>query len=187
MKQQLKNQIQLLRISDQHKDIDFENFWEVTNKIVELFDCKLRYLRVDSHRNGHAKVVINRETGEKKYELAINKNDNIAGKVYTIIHELTHIINNHMLSRYVTRKQAEVVADTCAYYFLSRYNLLELFSQSNVASKWDVSEYANKYIDSMGLSKISYQRIIGQINNSKVEVLNLFLKMGLIETIIQEN
>lgn len=181
MKQQLKNQVQLLKSSDQTKDVDFENFWEVTKIIVSQFNCRLRYLRSDSHRNGHAKVTVNRQTGEKKYELAINRYDNPGGKIYTIIHELTHIINNHMLSRNITRKQAEVVADTCAYYFLNRYKLVEEFKTSHVAKKWNVEQYANKYIDIMQLSPNSYKKIIEQINTSKIDILHLYLENGLIE------
>lgn len=176
MKKQLKNHIELLAKCDQIQQFNFEQFIKQTTNILYDFDCKFRYLRSDSRRNGHIKAKVNRLTGEYTLELAINRKDNIGGQVYTIIHELTHLINNHIFGKELTSKQAEVVADTVGLYFLNRYNLYDKYLNSNVASKWDVANYANRYIDNMQLSKARYELIIKQINDSKLYIEQLYLE-----------
>lgn len=169
MKKQLKNHIQLLSEAN-YSSFDFEQFIKNVEVILDSYDCKFRFLRSDSKRNGHIKAKVNRLTGEYTLEMAINRNDNIGGVVYTIIHELTHLMNNHMFSKELTKKQAEVVADTTAMYFVKKYNLLNLYMSSAVANKWDVLNYSNNYIDNMQLSKQKYELIIKQINDSKIDI-----------------
>ncbi len=175
MKDQLKTHIELLRTADNKTGFDLQQFIAKTNNILEEYDCKFRYLRSDSKRNGHIKATINKRTGEYKLELAINRQDNIGGQVYTIIHELTHLINNHLFGKELTKKQAEIVADTVGLYFINKYDLLDLYKTSHVASKWDVTNYSNMYIDHMGLSKNRYEQIIKQINDSKIIIEKLYL------------
>ncbi len=175
MKKQLKSHIQLLKEPSHTVTLDFEQFTNKTIDILNEYDCTFRYLRSDSKRNGHIKATINKRTKEYKLELAINRKDNIGGQVYTIIHELTHLINNHMFSRDLTKKQAEVVADTTALYFINKYDLLTEYQMSDVGNKWDVNNYSNIYIDNMGLSKQRYQQIINQINESKIIIERLYL------------
>lgn len=175
MKQQLKHHIELLRTTDNHSSLDFEQFLNSTMEILNQYQCTFRYLRKDSHRNGHIKATVNRLSGEYKLELAINRNDNIGGQLYTIIHELTHLINNHIFGKELTKKQSEIVADTVALYFINKYQLLELYLKSDVASKWDVLNYSNLYIDNMQLSATRYSLIIEQINTSKIEIERLYL------------
>lgn len=175
MKKQLKAHIELLKEPSNTEAIDFNHFIKRTNQILKDYDCTFRYLRSDSKRNGHIKATINKRTQEYKLELAINRKDNIGGQVYTIIHELTHLINNHMFSRDLTKKQAEVVADTTALYFINKYNLLTDYQTSDVGNKWDVNNYSNIYIDNMGLSKARYQVIIKQINDSKIIIERFYL------------
>ncbi len=176
MKKQLKSHIQLLTVCDHRQQLDFEQFLNQTLVILNEFDCSFRYLRSDSKRNGHIKAKVNRVTNEYSLELAINRQDNIGGQVYTIVHELTHLINNHMFSKELTSKQAEVVADTTAIYFLNKYSLLEQYQSSHVATKWDVLNYSNIYIDNMQLSPQRYQAIVAQINHSKLDLEKLFLE-----------
>lgn len=176
MKEQLKNHIKLLSNSDVAKEFDYDNFMATTEKILNNYDCKFRFLRSDSKRNGHIKAKINKRTGEYTLELAINRLDNCGGQVYTIIHELTHLINNHLFSTQLTRKQAEIVADTTALYFINKYQLINDYLKSNVASKWDVLNYSNMYIDNMQLSTNRYQLIIKQINDSKIELEKLYIE-----------
>lgn len=179
MKNQLKHHLQLLRTADVTCELDFEQFLTKTMEILDDYHCKFRYLRVDSHRNGHIKATVNRVTGEYKLELAINRRDNIGGQVYTIIHELTHLINNHIFGKELTKKQSEVVADTVALYFINKYKLLDLYMKSDVASKWDVLNYSNLYIENMQLSAARYNLVISQINASKVEIERLYLNHNL--------
>lgn len=175
MKKQLKNHIKLLSTCDEHTDFNFQNFITKTEKILGDYECSFRFLRSDSKRNGHIKAVVNRQTGEYTLELAINRQDNVGGQVYTIIHELTHLINNHMFNKELTAKQAEVVADTTALYFINKFDLMNEYLKSNVASKWDVLNYSNVYIDNMQLSKARYDLIINQINNTKLDLEKLLI------------
>lgn len=175
MKEQLKHHITLLTEINDHTSLDFEQFLDRTKQILADYQCSFRYLRSDSKRNGHIKAKVNRRTGDYSLELAINRQDNIGGQVYTIIHELTHLINNHMFNKNLTSKQAEVVADTTAIYFLNKYDLVADYLKSHVASKWDVLNYSNMYIDNMQLSKHRYTEIISQINNSKLDLEKLYL------------
>lgn len=174
MKEQLKNHIKLLSEANK-SSFNFDQFISRVEVILKSYDCKFRFLRSDSRRNGHIQAKVNRLTGEYTLEMAINRNDNVGGQVYTIVHELTHLMNNHMFSKELTKKQAEVVADTTAMYFVNKYNLLDLYTTSAVASKWDVLNYSNNYIDNMQLSKHKYNLIIKQINDSKVDIERLLL------------
>lgn len=174
MKEQLKLHVELLRECDVEQELDFGQFVDQTMVILDEFDCKFRYLRSDSHRNGHIKAKVNRRTGEYSLELAINRKDNIGGQVYTIYHELTHLINNHIFGKELTKKQAEIVADTTALYFINKYDLLDLYVESDVASKWDVLNYSSMYIDNMSISKQRYKLIIEQINSSKIYLEKLY-------------
>lgn len=176
MKNQLKNHIVLLKEPSSYQHLDFDKFISATMNILAIYNCKFRYLRVDSKRNGHVKVKINRLTGEHNLELAINKSDNIGGQLYTIIHELTHLLNNHMLNKDISKKQAEVVADSTALYFVAKYSLLDQYLTSDVAKKWDVLNYSNFYIDNMQLSKRRYDLIIRQIIDSKLTITKLLLE-----------
>ncbi|WOO87119.1 hypothetical protein RZE82_08375 [Mollicutes bacterium LVI A0039] len=175
MKQQLKQHTQLLRTADMPINLDFEAFIHKSMEILDSYECSFRYLRSDSKRNGHIKANVNRRTGEYTLELAINRFDNVGGQVYTIIHELTHLINNHMFSRELSKKQAEVVADTTALYFINKFNLLAEYKTSDVASKWNVETYSDMYIDNMQLSKQRYDLIIRQINDSKIIIQKLYI------------
>ncbi len=175
IKKQLKNHIQLLAIADTKQNFDFDKFINKSQKILQDYDCQFRFLRSDSKKNGQLRVKINRLTGEYQLDLAINKKDNMAGMVYTILHELTHLINNHIFGKELTRKQAEVVADTVAIYFINKYELRALYLKSDVANKWDVLNYSNNYIDQMSLSSERYNRIISQINSSKLIIEKLYI------------
>lgn len=178
MKKQLKQHIKLLATPSVTTEIDIDKFFMCTDRILKGYDCSFRYLRSDSSRNGHIKAKVNKLTGEYKLELAINKSDNIGGQVYTIVHELTHLINNHMFNKELTRKQGEIVADTVALYFIHKYQLLAKYSSSDVARKWDILNYSNNYIDNMQLSKTRYALIVKQINDSKISLEKMYLDEG---------
>lgn len=175
MKEQLKNHIKLLASCEQPIEFDYPQFIERTQSILNDYDCAFRFLRSDCKRNGHIKAKINQLSGEYTLELAINRQDNIGGQVYTIVHELTHLLNNHLFSKMLTSKQGEVVADTTALYFINKYQLMNQYLKSNVASKWDVLNYSNMYIDNMQISKNRYQLIIKQINDTKIDLEKLFI------------
>lgn len=175
IKQELKNRIAMMKECDNQKDIDFPLFLKQTELLLNEYDCSFRFLRSDSRANGKLSAKVNRKTGEYTLNLAINRNDTIAGMVYTICHELTHLINNHIFSKDLSRKQGEVVADTVAWYFINKFNLRDQYLKSSAAKKWDVENYSNIYIDSMAISKHRYQVIIEQIATSKVYIERNYL------------
>lgn len=174
MKNELKKEILNLHESGIVSDFSEEKFIDQTQKILNSYNCSFRFLRSDSKKNGHIKAKINRQTNEYTLELAINANDNCGGMVYTVFHELTHLINNHLFDRSLSKKQAEIVADTTALYFVKYYGLLDEYKSSNVAQKWDINNYSNFYIDNMQLSKKRYAIIIEQINTTKNKLTELY-------------
>ncbi len=176
IKQELINHIDLLRASDIKYKLDEQQFITASVAIMQEYNCSFRYLRSDSMRNGHVRVKINRLTGERLTEIAINRLDNIGGSLYTIIHELTHLINEHATSRELTKSQAEVVADTVAWYFVNMFDLKSMYMSSHVANKWDVQNYSIAYINKMGLSANRYKLIIKQINMTKIILQREYLK-----------
>lgn len=175
IKQELKNRITMMKECENKKDIDFQLFLQQTETILNEYDCSFRFLRSDSRANGKLSAKVNRRTGEYTLNLAINRNDTIAGMVYTICHELTHLINNHIFSKELSSKQGEVVADTVAWYFINKFKLHEEYLKSSAASKWDVENYSNLYIDSMAISKRKYNIIIEQIATSKIYIERNYL------------
>lgn len=176
MKKQLKKHIKLLQTCDSHSQLIFDDFLKSILKILDSYECKFRYLRSDSIKNGHIKATVNRSTGEYSLELAINRADNVGGQVYTIIHELTHLINNHIFGKELTKKQGEIVADTTALYFINKYDLVTEYKTSAVSNKWDVENYSNLYIDNMQISKRKYDEIIRQINDSKLIIERMLIE-----------
>ncbi len=163
MKNKLKSEIQQIITSGNEINVQ-DNFFQNVTNLLQQYDCSFRFLRKDSKRNGHVKI--KKINGIYYRELAINKKDNDAGKMYTIIHELTHLVNNHVHSKNLTSKQKEVVADSTALYFIYCCGLLTQYKNSNVATKWDVLNYSNAYIDSMQISEKRSKVIIDEIRNS---------------------
>lgn len=174
MKSLLKREIVNLHTIEMVSEFDKDEFINQTKRILISYNCSFRFLRSDSKKNGHIKAKINRQTNEYTLELAINANDNWGGMVYTVFHELTHLMNNHLFDRNLSKKQAEIVADTTALYFVKYYGLFEEYKSSNVAQKWDVNNYSNFYIDNMQLSKKRYVNIIEQINTTKNKLIELY-------------
>lgn len=147
-------------------DIIVRDFMKVISKILDEYDCSFGYVNRGSRKNGHVRLRIDKVMNQRSLELKINRNDNVAGKVYTLIHEVTHLYNEHLESKNLTRKQAEIVADSVAMIFIYALKLEVKILDSDVASKWDVFEYSNNYIKSMACSDKRKIEIFRQIRNT---------------------
>ncbi len=165
-KKYLEEQIKILLNDVPSKQFDVEYFFEKTFIILENYNCSFGYQNKNSKKHGHVKLKTNLKTGEQSLELKIERNENIAGKIYTIIHELTHLINNHLTSKHLTSKQKEVVADTVALMFIKSYSLEEELLKSKMATKWNINAYSKDYIQSMTISKQRANVVIEEIKKS---------------------
>ncbi len=155
---------------------DDKSFFIGFKLILEDYNCKFGYQNKGSKKHGHVKRKINLQTNEETLELKIEKDENLAGQVYVIIHELTHLINDHTKTKDLTKKQKEVVADTVAIMYVKTYGLYDDLLRSNMAKKWDVSSYSKNYIKNMSFSNKRRDFIIKQIletfNELKIDLNN---------------
>ncbi len=142
---------------------DDKSFFIGFNEILKNYNCKFGYQNKNSKKHGHVKRKVNLETKEESIELKIEKNENLAGQVYVIVHELTHLINEHTKNNDLTKKQKEVVADTVAIMYVKTYDLYNDLLISNMSKKWDVSSYSKNYIKNMSFSNKRKDMIIEQI------------------------
>ncbi|MFV0246713.1 MAG: hypothetical protein ACK5HS_02125 [Mycoplasmatales bacterium] len=165
-KLELQAQVQEILNQEQRIDLDINKFYDYMLEVLKAYNCSFGYQRSDSKKHGHFKIKTDRVTGEETWEIKIERNDNDAGKIYTLIHETTHLLNNHVQNRELTKKQAEVVADTVALHFIYKFNLKEELNNSSVSKKWDVDQYTNTYIKNMSLSNQRKELIIKQIDST---------------------
>ncbi len=142
---------------------DDKSFFIGFKRILQDYNCKFGYQNKGSKKHGHVKRKVNLQTNEETLELKIEKDENLAGQVYVIIHELTHLINEHTKNKDLTKKQKEVVADTVAIMYVKTYGLYDDLLESNMSKKWDVSSYSKNYIKSMSFSIKRRDMIINQI------------------------
>lgn len=155
----LKNIKETLIFDDEIFFIEFMN-------ILKEYNCEFGYQNKGSKKHGHVKRKINLNTKEESLELKIERDENLAGKVYVIIHELTHLINEHVISKNLSRKQKEVVADTTAIMYVKTYGLYNDLLKSNMSKKWNVKLYSNNYINNMAFSLKKEDEIIKQIKET---------------------
>ncbi len=174
-KKYLEDQIEILLKSVPNKHFDFESFFERFFIILENYNCTFGYQNKNSKKHGHVKLKTNLKTGVQSLELKIERQENIAGKIYTIIHELTHLVNNHLTSKHLTLKQKEVVADTVALMFIKSYNLEEELLKSNLAKKWNINSYSKDYIKSMTISKQRAYLVVDEIKKSYILLCDNFI------------
>lgn len=165
-KLELQAQVQEILNQEQRIDLDINKFYDYMLEVLKTYNCFFGYQRSDSKKHGHFKIKTDRVTGEETWEIKIERNDNDAGKIYTLIHETTHLLNNHVQNRELTKKQAEVVADTVALHYIYKFNLKEELNNSSVSKKWDVDQYTNTYIKNMSLSNQRKELIIKQIDST---------------------
>ncbi len=157
-----------------NRKLDKAKFFNDLKITLNLYNINFGYQNTNSKKHGHLKVKKNLKTNEKIVELKIQKDETFAGQVYTIIHELTHFINDHIESNALTKKQAEVVADTVGIMFVKKYNLYDEYLKANISKKWDVTKYSENYINSMSFSDKKRNIILQQIDDTYEVLIKIF-------------
>ena len=101
----------------------FKHLVDLITPFLKEHNINLGYQRRGCKKQGHYKEYYQDNKVIKK-EILIEQDENDAGKVYVLIHELTHVINNHLHDKTLTKPQKEVVADQVAKHFINKWNLL---------------------------------------------------------------
>lgn len=171
-KENFYNIIKKLRDQDYNKIYKLKNKFNIEQfeinfkRLLKEYNCSFGYQNKNSKKHGHVKRKLNIVTGQEIIEMKIEENENVAGKIYTIIHEFTHLINNHLISKDLTYKQKEVVADTVALMIINLLNMKSELENSNLSKKWDIDSYSKNYIYNMACSPKREKDIVEQIKNS---------------------
>ncbi len=155
--------------------IKFNQVLSILEPCFKYKNCSFGYQQKNCKKHGHFKKKTNKKTGEQKYEIRIEKNDNDAAKIYTLIHEITHLLNDHLDNKNLTYAQQEYVADYVAMYFIEELNLKKELEQSNMAKKWDIYTYSSDYLANKKINKLQHENIQLQINRTKNHLKNMFI------------
>ncbi len=143
-------------------DKKFNFLLECLSPFFNYKDCSFGYQRKNCKKHGHLKKKINKKTNEVSYELKIEQFDNEAAKVYTLIHELTHLLNDHLDNKDITYAQKEWVADEVSMYFIKSFGFYDLLKKSEMAKKWNIDIYGESHIKNKKISDKRKQIMIRQ-------------------------
>lgn len=131
------------------------------NKII-----KFSFQRKGCKKHGHFKKRTNKVTNEISYEISIERNDNDAAKIYVLLHEFCHFINNHLDLNEITRAQKEYVCDYVALFIIKKLDMYDELSISKLSEKWDIDQYALNWIKGKKITEKKRIIMINQINCS---------------------
>ena len=148
------------------------------NKIDPFFqehNIKFGYQRKNCKKHGHYKKMI--KNGLVSYEIKIEQNDNDAGKIYTLIHELTHCINNHLDEKKLTISQKELVCDQVSKYFINKYDLHQEILTSQLHKKFNVLLYSANWMKNKNVSDEKMLEINNQIEKA-IKIINYYLELN---------
>ncbi|MGL4590028.1 MAG: hypothetical protein ACRCUP_07315 [Mycoplasmatales bacterium] len=152
--------------------VSWEEFLKSTLPLLTRFNCDFKYLRKNCKKNGHLRRKYTDYTrSDYQDEIRIESADDDVSKIYTMSHEITHLINNHLESKTLTAKQKEVVADTVAKMIVKRICTDDL-SRASISRKMPIDDYAKNYIQNMALSEQRSKLIIHQILVSFQTIIN---------------
>lgn len=129
-----------------------EIFKRLIECIIDL-NIKVGFQNRNSKKHGHLKKKINLRTNEVTYEIKIEREEILIGKIYTLLHELTHYISEHLDTKFLSAKQCEVVADTVAILTMQKLGNYDQLKLAMVNKKWDAETYSELYIKNMVISK----------------------------------
>ena len=151
-------------------------FNELLKKLIKLLNennVDFGYQRKNCKKNGHfKKKIIN---GISYYEIKIEKEDNEAAKIYTLIHELTHMLNGHLDDKALTNPQKEVVADQVGKHFIVKFKMIEELKNSKLNKKWDVQNYSQNWMNNRQISEKKSNIINEQIINA-IDIINGYME-----------
>lgn len=152
----------------------FNQLVELITPFLEENNINLGYQRKGCKKQGHYKEYYQNNILIKK-EILIEKNENDAGKIYILIHELTHVINNHLHDKTLTKPQKEVVADQVAKHFINKWELINEIRESSVYQNQDLLAYSQKWLNNRQFSDKKSEIINQQIEYS-IYIINQFVE-----------
>lgn len=146
--------------------LSFETIFELYEPYLFENNCKFLYQRKNCKKHGHYKKKTNLNTGISEYEIRIDKDDIASAKIYTFIHEFTHMYNSHLDNKDLTYAQKEYVAHTVAMFSIKYFNLEEEIKSSNLQQKWDINTYGKLWLKDKKISSKKIQIMNNQITRS---------------------
>lgn len=160
------------------KNFNFETIYKELEEILVNENCSFRYQNSNSKKNGHLKIQKNLQTNIFKIEIAIERKDDEVSKIYTFIHELTHLINHHHLKKDLTKNQKEIVADTTSKMIIKAFDFETDLQNSTISRKMNIKYYADIYLKNMQLSEKKRELIIKEIMDSYNLIISIFCNRG---------
>lgn len=142
------------------------------NRLVEIIkpyldenNIILGYQRKGCKKQGHYKE---RYLGTEliSREILIEGNENDSGKIYVLIHELTHVLNNHIHDKSLTKPQKEVVADQVAKHFINKWELVDEIKSSAIYQEQNLLAYSQQWLNNRQFSEKKSEIINQQIDYS---------------------
>lgn len=143
----------------------FKHLVDLITPFLKEHNINLGYQRRGCKKQGHYKEYYQDNKVIKK-EILIEQDENDAGKVYVLIHELTHVINNHLHDKTLTKPQKEVVADQVAKHFINKWELINDIKTSNIYIEQDLLAYSQKWLNNRQFSDKKSEIINKQIEYS---------------------
>lgn len=144
----------------------FDDFLSRINPFFIEKNIAFGYQRKNCKKHGHFKKCIFHKTNIVTYEIKIEKYDNDAAKIYTLAHEFTHLINDHLDSKILTYAQKEWVADIVGKNIIEILNMRSELDDSNLAKKWNIDTYGESYIKGRKISKQRLEIMDNQVDKS---------------------
>ncbi len=148
----------------------FEQFLIKIQPLLTDFNCDFGYQQKNCKKHGHFKKKVNRTTQLVTYEIKIEKFDNDAAKIYTLIHEITHMYNHHLDQKLLTYAQKEYVADFVAKTIILEMGLQKELEKSKLSQKWNVDSYGLDWLKQRPIT-LAKRKIIREQCIKTVEIV----------------
>ena len=156
---------------------EFEKCLLAINPYLKRNNCTFGYQQKCIKKHGHCKLRI--KNGIKLYEIKIEKNDNDAGKVYTLIHEFAHFYNSHLENKDLTRPQKEYVAHYVAMGIIDYLRLKKELTESAINKKFHIDSYGKMWMKDRRLTIKQKEIMINQEKNTikylKKHIFNIYI------------
>ncbi len=150
--------------------MNFSIFFLRINHLLKEEHCDFKYQRKNCKKHGHYKKKKNKITGEVNYEIRIEKDDNDAAKIYTLCHEMAHFLNKHLDNKDLTYAQKEWVAHYVGMYFIEKYDLVGELKKAKINKKFDIFNYANKWIENKKITPRRQLIMDEQLKNTILKI-----------------
>lgn len=140
------------------------NYQDFFLDILKNYNCTFIWQSRSFKKKGHLKYQT--KNGILHKEIAIASYSSSPELLYLTFHELTHLINDHPVSKNITTKQKEVVADTVAKMLLSSLGLLDSLSSTSLELDLNLTLYSILWLKKATLTKSKEKIVFEQIENT---------------------